>query len=164
MVETGQYPEDCRAWRNQDDKSWTAFQAHPIEAQANLRERQKTSRQDGYGANNLVGIEGAFANLSQETAEDRAKVTNLTDSNKHLENQVAEKSNNMAIKDVAINTMQKLIQKLQEYIRTLKTRQAVLGNKKTGSSGYIKGSWGTSPYCWSHGASGHQGVEYMHKR
>ena len=57
VAETGHYPEDCRAWRNQDDKSWTTFQAHFIEAQADLRERQQTSRQGGYGANNLVGIE-----------------------------------------------------------------------------------------------------------
>ena len=32
VAETGQYPEDCRAWRNQDEKSWTYFQDHFIEA------------------------------------------------------------------------------------------------------------------------------------
>ena len=57
VAETGQYPEDCRAWRNQDDKSSTYFQSHFIEEQADLRERRKTSRQGGYGVNNLVGIE-----------------------------------------------------------------------------------------------------------
>ena len=36
---TGQYPEDCRAWRNQDYKSWKSFQTHFIEAQADLIER-----------------------------------------------------------------------------------------------------------------------------
>ena len=35
-ADTGQYPEDCRYWSNQDDKSWTTFQAHFIEAQADL--------------------------------------------------------------------------------------------------------------------------------
>ena len=57
VTETGQYPEDCRSWKNQDDKSWTTFQDNFIEAQADLRERQQTSRQGGYRANNLVGIE-----------------------------------------------------------------------------------------------------------
>ena len=84
VAETGQYPEDCRAWRNQDDKSWTYFQYHFIESQADLRERHKTSRQGGYGAKNLVGIEEAFANLAQATAEDRAEVNNLNYSNNHL--------------------------------------------------------------------------------
>ena len=37
VADTGHYPEDCRACRNQDDKSWTTFQFHFIEAQANLR-------------------------------------------------------------------------------------------------------------------------------
>ena len=84
MEDTGQYPEDCRAWNNQDEKSCTTFQAHLIEAQENLRERQKTSRQGGYGSNNLVGIQEAFTILAQATAEDRAAVTNLTDANRHL--------------------------------------------------------------------------------
>ena len=35
--ETGQYPEDFWAWSNQDDKSSTTFQAHFIEALADLR-------------------------------------------------------------------------------------------------------------------------------
>ena len=32
-ADTGQYPEYCRDWSNQDDKSWTTFQAHFIKAQ-----------------------------------------------------------------------------------------------------------------------------------
>ena len=113
MTETGQYPEDCRAWRNQDDKSWTAFQPHVIEAQADLRERQQNSRQGGYRSNNLVGIKEAFANLAHTTTEDRAAVTNLTAAIKHKANQVGEQANDMATKDAAIETMQELIQKLQ---------------------------------------------------
>ena len=35
-AKTGQYPEDSRAWRNQDDKSWTTLKSHFIEAQADL--------------------------------------------------------------------------------------------------------------------------------
>ena len=47
VVETGKYPEECRAWRKQDEKSWTAFKDHFIEAQADLIERQQTSIQGG---------------------------------------------------------------------------------------------------------------------
>ena len=112
VAKTRQYPEYCRAWKNQDDKSWTSFQAHFIKAHADIRERQKISRQGGYGANNLVGIKEAFANLAQATVVDRAGVTNLTDSNKNLVNQVAEQANHMATNDVSIDTMQKLIQKI----------------------------------------------------
>ena len=135
MAETGQYPEYCRALINQDDKSWTSFQAHFIEAQFDIRERQKTSLQSGYGANNLVGIEENFSNLDQAAAEDRASVTNLTDANMNLENKVAEKANHIATKDAAIETMKKVIQKLQWDIKTPKTRQSVQSTKKTGSSG-----------------------------
>ena len=53
VAKTGKYPEDCRAWRNQDDNSWTSFQSHFIKAQDDNRERQQTSRMGGYGANNL---------------------------------------------------------------------------------------------------------------
>ena len=42
------------------------------------------SRKDRYGANNLVRIKEAFANLAQATDEDRASVTNLTDANMNL--------------------------------------------------------------------------------
>ena len=42
VADTVQYPEDFRAWRNQDDKSWTSLQAHFVVAQDSLRERQKS--------------------------------------------------------------------------------------------------------------------------
>ena len=113
VVETCPYPEYCRAWRNQDEKSWTTFQAHFIETQADLRERQKTSHQGGYRANNLVGIEEAFSNLAQATADDRVAVNKLTDANRYLETQVASQANSMATKDAAMDTMQNIIQQLQ---------------------------------------------------
>ena len=124
VAETGQYPEDCRSWRNQDDKSWTTFQAHFIEAQAGLRERQQTSQQGGYGAKKLVDIEEAFTNLAQATAEDRVAVTNLTDTNRHLAAQVEAQANNMTTKDNAMETMQKIILQLQGELKTMKSKQA----------------------------------------
>ena len=54
VAETGQYPEDCWVWRSREDKYWTVFQAHFIEAQVDLQERQQTAHQDGYVSNNLV--------------------------------------------------------------------------------------------------------------
>ena len=109
VAETGQYPEKCRAWRNQEDKSWTTFQVYLIEAQTNLRDRQKTSQQGGYGANNLVFIEEAFANLAQATAEDREAVTKLTKANRYLSTQVAAQAKNMTTKDVAMETTKNII-------------------------------------------------------
>ena len=145
VAETGKYPEDFRAWRNQDDKSWTTFQDHFIEAQADLRESPQTSCQDGYRANNLVGIEEAFANLAQATA-----VTNLTDANRHLETQEAAQAINMATKDPAMETMSNLIQQLQGEIKTLKSKQSGHSTKKTNSSiyssSYKKGYWWISKY------------------
>ena len=113
MANTGQYPENCRASRNQDEKLWTSFQDHFIEAYNSLRETQKTSRQGGYRANNLVGIEEALANLYQVTAKDRVAVTNLNDSNRHISTQVDEQANTMVTKDAAMEKMTKLIKQLQ---------------------------------------------------
>ena len=113
VAEMGHYPEYCRDWRNQDEKSWTTFQVHFIEAQADLRERQKISLQGGYRANNLLGMEEAFVSLAQATTEDRAAMTNLNDTYRHLETQVAVQANNMATKYAAMETMSKLIQQLQ---------------------------------------------------
>ena len=107
VADTGQYLKDCWAWRTQDDKYWTVFQAHFIKYQANLRERQQTFCQGGYGDNNLFGIEEAFANLVQATAEDREAANNLTGANINLTTQVEEYANHMAIKDSTMATMKK---------------------------------------------------------
>ena len=58
------------------------------------------------------------------TEEDRVTVTNITDANKHLENQVAGQSNHMTTKYAAIETMKKINQKLQGGVKTLNTGQA----------------------------------------
>ena len=44
VAETGKFQENCRTWRakSEPENTWTTFQAHFIEAQANLRERQQT--------------------------------------------------------------------------------------------------------------------------
>ena len=45
VAETAKFQEDCRTWRAklEQEKTCTLFQAHFIEAQADLKERQKTS-------------------------------------------------------------------------------------------------------------------------
>ena len=68
----------------------------------------------------LFGIEEALANLAQATAEDRATVTNLTDSKMNLTKQVVYHANHMATEDAAMATIQKTIRKLQGEINTLK--------------------------------------------
>ena len=60
-----------------------------------------------------MGIEEAFTNLAQATAEDRSVVTNLTDKNRHLAAQVSAQTNNMMTKDSDMETMQKIILQLQ---------------------------------------------------
>ena len=61
----------------------------------------------GYGANNLVGIEEAFANLAQATLEDRAGVTTLTRANMNLTTQVVEYANHLVTKDSAMESIRK---------------------------------------------------------
>ena len=104
-------------------------------------------RQGGYRVNNLVGINEAFANLDQATAEDRAAVNNLTDANTHLAIQVSKEANHMANKDTNIETMTKLIQQIQGEIKTLKTKQAGKITKIPDSSSYKKENWWRNIYC-----------------
>ena len=90
-------------------------------------------------------------------------MTNLTDANMNLENQVADKANHMATNDAAIETMKKVVQKLQWDIKTPTTRKSGQSTKKTGSSVLKKGIWRNSPYFWTHGLVGNQGVDYRQK-
>ena len=50
VAETAQLQEDCRTWRAklEMEKTWTTFQAHFTEAQADLQEQHQTSCQGGY--------------------------------------------------------------------------------------------------------------------
>ena len=98
VAETGHYLAYFRVWRAVKEKSWTAFQSRFIESQADLQERQQTVRQGSYRSNNLVVIDEAFKNLVQETAEDRATLTNLTYAKIILASQVEEYANHLAVK------------------------------------------------------------------
>ena len=61
VAKMGKYPENFRVWRTQDEKSLISFQAQIIKAQSNLQERQQTSRQGGYGANQMGGTIAVLA-------------------------------------------------------------------------------------------------------
>ena len=121
-MDMGQYHEDCRVWRTQDNKFWTYFQSHSIKAQAFLRDRQQKLRQGGYGANKLVRIEEAFENISQETGEDRLEVTNLAGANMSLTTQVVEYANHLVTKDSNMETTKKTISQMQGEIKTFKSK------------------------------------------
>ena len=104
IEETGQYPEDFQEWRMHENAYCTSFQFHFIKAKSELRERKQTSRQGGYGSNNLVGIYKYFANLEQATEEDRTAETNLTGAYMILMTQVTEYANHKATKDSIMAT------------------------------------------------------------
>ena len=75
----------------QPEKTWTMFQAHFIEVQADLKERKQTYRQGGYHAgtvNNAMEMSMVFENISQATEEDLSAVTNLATANSTLTEQV----------------------------------------------------------------------------
>ena len=98
----GQLQEDCRTWRSksEQEKIWTSFRSHFIEARADLREQQKTSQQGGYHtANKITEMSLSFENLEQATAEDHAAVKNLTMANITLTEQVAMYSNRLSNKE-----------------------------------------------------------------
>ena len=102
-AETGQLQEYCRTcWSKlEQENTWTTFQAHFIEAQADLWERQKTFRQGRYHtgtAKNSIEMSMVFANLSQATAEYCAVITNLTTTNIILTEQVVMYANPLSTK------------------------------------------------------------------
>ena len=73
-----------------------------------------------------MGIEEALANLAQATEEDRAAVTNLTDSNRHLATQVGKQANHMATKDNTMERMTKLIQQIHGRINIERAQSRIL--------------------------------------
>ena len=117
-------------------KTWATFQEHFIEVQADLWERQRTSRQGGYHtgtANNATEMSMAFTNLAQATAEYRAAVTNLTTANSTLTEQVALYANRLSTEEAEIMEMQTAMSNPQGEIKNLKAEVASLN--KSGHSG-----------------------------
>ena len=110
-----------------------------------------------------MGIEKAFTNLAQATAEDRVTVTNLTDANRHLAAQVAAQVNNMATKDADMENMQKIVLQLQGELKTLKSKQAGQSTNNANPSSYKKGNWWRIKYFWTHGIVRHAGDACLKK-
>ena len=82
----------------------------------------------------LVEIKEAFTNLAQLTAKDRAVVTNITDTNRHLAAHVVSQANNMTTKDAAMETMQNIILELHGELKILKAKQVGQSTKNTNHS------------------------------
>ena len=57
----------------------------------------------------------------------------------------------MGTKDIAMETITKLIQQLQGEIKTLNTKQAGQSTKKPDSASYNKGNLWSNKHCWTHG-------------
>ena len=118
LAETGKFQEYCRTWwaKLEAEKPWMDFQAHFIEAQANLHEQQQTYHQEGYTSvvsHNLVRIQDEFSNLAQALAEDWAAIKNPTKSNSTLTNKVALYANHLSNKEVETGALQKAVRNLQ---------------------------------------------------
>ena len=97
--------------------------------------------QGSYRANNLVGIEEYLAKLSQETAEDRTEVTDLTGANMNLPMKVLEYTNHMATKGSSMATIQKTINQIHGEIKTLKRKLLGHPTKKQEATSHRKGNW-----------------------
>ena len=101
-------------------------------------------RQGGYGANNLIEIENAFANLAQATADDRTSVINLTGPSMNLATQVDEYANHLAIKDYGMAALknshiQRGINNLKRKLHSQHTKIPITTQKKTSN-------WWSAPY------------------
>ena len=121
IMDTGKFQEDCHTWRakSETNKISMKLPVHFIEAQADLREYQQTTRQRGYtiaGVNNLVEIRDAFVNLVQATAEDQAVVTNLMTENITLTEKVVIYTNRLSTKEEDNEASQTIARKFQSEV------------------------------------------------
>ena len=113
------------------EKTWITFQAHFIEAQADLWERHKTSRQGEYHTgttDNAMEISMEFENLAQSMAEDRAVVINLNTANSNLIEQVALYVNRLSNKEAENMALHIAMKNLQGEVNNLKAEFAILKN------------------------------------
>ena len=90
-------------------------------------------------------------------------MTNLTDSNRYLEAQVAEQAKNMTTNYSAMETMQKIIQQLQGERKTLKSKKSGQSTNNANPSSYKKVNWWRIKYYWTYGIVGHNGDACLKK-
>ena len=78
--------------------------------------------QGGYGANHMVVIEEASANLAHETSEDRAVVKNVTNKNSKLTTHVEEYVNHLTAKYAKIMVLTKKTTNIQGEPKNLNSK------------------------------------------
>jgi hypothetical protein len=144
VLNTGLYPDACRAWQSRTiaAKTWDQFNIEFATAHREFRLTNQTAQQSGFHSANMMIEQGraesmqetseAIAQLATTTASDRSTVATLTTTNAKLANQ--------------LEAAHALIAQLKSEIATLKIK--------------IKPAWqGQRPprttnndsYCWSHG-------------
>jgi hypothetical protein len=146
VLNTGLFPDACRAWQSRPTaaKTWAQFKIDVATAHRELRLTNQTAQQSGFHSANMMIEQGmddsmqetaeAIAHLATATASDRGTVATLTTTNTNtkLANQ--------------LEAVHALIAQLKSEIVTLKIK--------------IKPVWqGQRParttnndsYCWSHG-------------
>ena len=109
------------------------FQDHFVEAQADPRKRQQTSRQGGYtgGANNLDDIQDAFDILEKVTVEYQVAITNMTAVNTTLMEQVSLYTNHISTKEAENDTLQRAVHNPHGDAKNLKAELSNLKKQST---------------------------------
>ena len=142
VFNTNLFPDACREWRRRPiaDHTWVNFKTTFTIAHQELRESQVTSEQAGYhNANAAMEFQQdtaiALANLATATASDRSTVSNLSETNSNLTNDLALANTKLAkaISDIA----------------SLKLEIAGLQGSNANSS--RSRSTPNTSYCWTHG-------------
>ena len=131
VFNTGMYFDECKTWRQlpNNDKTWTQFKTHFLEAQKDLRLQQQTTQQAGFHANfasthNANETATALANLAEATASDREAFAALVTTNSNLTKQLTE-----------------ALEEIKKLKKRLNNRRAPEPNNN---------------YCWTHGYSVHK--------
>ena len=131
VFNTGMYFDECKTWRQlpNNDKTWTQFKTHFLEAQKDLRLQQQTTQQAGFHANfasthNANETATALANLAEATELDREAFAALVTTNSNLTKQLTE-----------------ALEEIKKLKKRLNNRRAPEPNNN---------------YCWTHGYSVHK--------
>jgi hypothetical protein len=144
VLNTGLYPDACRAWQSRAiaSKTWAQFKIDFATAQREFRLTNQTAQQSVFHSANMMIEQGrdesmnetaeAIAQLATATASDRGTVATLTTTNAKLATQ--------------LEAAHALIAQLKNEIATLKIKIKPVwqGQRPTRTTN-------NDSYCWSHG-------------
>ena len=101
--------------------------------------------------NTWVGIKEVFTILSHTTAEDKASVKNLTNTNVTLTEKVVEYANHLSTKESNIAALTNTIPKLQSEVKNLKAKiQSITTNTVSAAGNHTANmEYKTHPTWWS---------------